>query len=169
MIIDLRDFVDLPSRVSREGDAKRLEIPVDGISFQSGVRVELDVLQADHAYYCTGVVRCDVLLECSRCLKKYPLTLRGDIDFSIREAGEVQHLDGTEAPDIQIVIPSGSSRVDISDPVRETIILEIPLKPLCDPDCRGLCPRCGVNLNEQECNCKVEATDTRWDGLRGLS
>jgi uncharacterized protein len=169
MILDFRDLGELQTHVLLEEEAERLEIPVDGVSFQGKVRVELDVLQADHAYYCAGVVSCDVLLECSRCLKKYPLTLRGDVDFSIREVGEVQHLDGTEAPDIQIVIPSGSSRVDIGDPVLETLILEIPLKPLCDPDCRGLCPRCGVNLNEQECNCKVEATDTRWNGLRGLS
>ncbi len=168
-MLDLRDFGELQTHVLLEEEAERLEISVDGVSFQGKARVELDVLQSDHIYYCTGEVNCNVLLQCSRCLKKYPLTLQGRIDFSIHEAGEMRYPDGVEGPDSRIIIPANSSRVDISDQVRETLILEIPLKPLCDPDCRGLCPRCGVNLNEQECNCKVETTDARWDGLRGLS
>jgi uncharacterized protein len=59
-------------------------------------------------------------------------------------------------------------RVDITEPIRQVLILAVPLKPLCAETCRGLCASCGANLNETGCDCKRDNTDPRWEGLKGF-
>ena len=51
--------------------------------------------------------------------------------------------------------------LDLSDDSRESLLLELPAKILCSENCRGLCPRCGANLNEGKCDCCLEAEETR--------
>ena len=51
--------------------------------------------------------------------------------------------------------------VDLTEPVRQSVLLEIPMKPLCRPDCAGLCPHCGKNRNEGPCDCQEEPADPR--------
>jgi uncharacterized protein len=96
------------------------------------------------------------------------VTLRGDVEFSIREAAGEVVVKGVEVADTEYIVPMGMAEIDIAGPVREALILELPLKPLCREERRGLCPVCGVNRNERACDCKVEKTDSRWDGLRNL-
>jgi uncharacterized protein len=168
MMLDLRAIADFPARVTLEDDASRLEITIPGVSISGAARAEMDIVRGDNDYYCTGLVVCVARLDCSRCLESYPATLQGEIDFSIVETSGGPEIDRDELPETAIVIPRGTSPVDITGPVREAILLEIPLKPLCRETCRGLCPYCGINRNEQQCNCTMETTDPRWDGLRDL-
>lgn len=53
--------------------------------------------------------------------------------------------------------------------MQDAVGLEFPTRVLCREDCKGLCPNCGVNWNEQSCDCTTEQTDSRWDKLRELS
>jgi uncharacterized protein len=168
MMLDLRAIADFPARVTLEDDASRLGIAIPGVAVSGTARAEIDVVRSDNVYYCTGLVVCTASLDCSRCLEPSPVTLRGEIDFSIVEAGGGLEIDQDELSDTAMVVPYGTSPVDITGPVREAILLEIPLKPLCRETCRGLCPYCGINRNEQQCNCTMETTDPRWDGLRDL-
>jgi uncharacterized protein len=52
--------------------------------------------------------------------------------------------------------------------IREQMILALPTRPLCQEDCRGLCPRCGANLNERDCGCNLETGDARLAVLRSI-
>jgi uncharacterized protein len=58
--------------------------------------------------------------------------------------------------------------IDLESIIREQIILTLPLKPLCSEDCRGLCTRCGVNLNQERCACKAETAAGPLAGLAKL-
>jgi uncharacterized protein len=58
--------------------------------------------------------------------------------------------------------------LDLGETIREAVILEIPQVVLCRPDCRGLCPGCGSDLNEGACKCTPEGGDPRWDALKHL-
>ncbi|HKJ02985.1 MAG TPA: DUF177 domain-containing protein, partial [Longimicrobiales bacterium] len=58
--------------------------------------------------------------------------------------------------------------LDLSDSVREEILLAVDLFVVCDPECRGLCPQCGVNRNVETCSCTTDESDPRWDALRAL-
>ena len=59
-------------------------------------------------------------------------------------------------------------QIDLVPMVRENLLLDAPLAPLCRPDCAGLCPTCGIDLNTAACDCAVTATDPRWDALSQL-
>jgi uncharacterized protein len=58
--------------------------------------------------------------------------------------------------------------VDLTEAVRQTLVMNEPMRPLCRPDCAGLCTRCGADLNEGRCACPEEPADDRWAALRGL-
>ena len=65
-------------------------------------------------------------------------------------------------------IEFSGDEIDISDVVRETILLAQPLNNICSPDCRGLCLKCGANLNDEECGCDRHIVDPRLAALQKL-
>lgn len=58
--------------------------------------------------------------------------------------------------------------LDLTAAVREQILLSVPASPLCREDCKGLCPKCGKDLNESECGCDRAVIDPRWAGLKAI-
>ncbi len=71
--------------------------------------------------------------------------------------------------DEEVLLISDSTReVDLTDPVRQSLILALPAKLLCKEECRGLCVRCGANLNLESCSCPAEPVDPRWEKLEQL-
>lgn len=66
------------------------------------------------------------------------------------------------------VVPAALNVIDISDDIRQTLELAVPLKKVCREGCRGLCPHCGKNLNEDTCDCAPIPADGRWDKLKEL-
>lgn len=93
-------------------------------------------------------------LECGRCAGFFSTTLA---DLSFLRAYDA---------------PEGTETVDLTADIREDILLHLPVFPLCSPDCRGLCPQCGHNLNEGPCACKPPRVGpdgwSALDGLKGL-
>jgi len=73
--------------------------------------------------------------------------------------------EGVAEEDGCYIIPSRAKTLDLAPTVREELILALPHFVECRPDCRGLCPRCGGNLNDGPCGC-APAGDPRWDALR---
>ena len=65
-------------------------------------------------------------------------------------------------------MPPTLAVIDLGEDVRQTLILAVPLKLLCRPECKGLCPQCGTNLNNETCSCTTVEADPRWDALRAL-
>jgi uncharacterized protein len=107
-------------------------------------------------------------LECSRCLVSYPF--QNDEEFSLllrkrpAPAGESRLLQGDELHEYFYDDPV----VSVVPIAEERIQMAVPMKPLCREDCRGLCPRCGQDLNVTACGCVVETSDPRWEALRVL-
>jgi uncharacterized protein len=95
--------------------------------------------------------------------------LAGELNFTIKAGEGESAMASDEGEADLIIIKDGEHLVDISEVMRQAVMLAIPLKPLCKEECRGLCPSCGVNLNEESCDCKNEEPDDRWEGLRNLS
>jgi uncharacterized protein len=92
--------------------------------------------------------------DCRRCL----VPASGEIDAHVREIFED---DATEGE----TYPLDRDVADLEPLVREALMLEMPIAPLCREDCKGLCPNCGANRNETDCGCDVEVTDPRWAAL----
>ena len=84
-------------------------------------------------------------------------------EYDIRGIADTDLLD----EDVRL-LPVGAGELDLKESIREEVILSQTLLALCMPNCRGLCPQCGTNLNQQSCQCTVEEADPRWDVLRAL-
>jgi uncharacterized protein len=168
MILNMQALIDCPVHVVLEDDSSRLEISLPGVSVSGKARAEIDVIQGDGVFFCTGKVACSADIECSRCLEPYRIDLHGEIEFSIKEVADERHVVPDEALETELIVSSRASQLDITGPVREALILEIPLKPLCGEECRGLCPICGGNRNLKPCDCSTKDSDTRWDDLKNL-
>lgn len=114
--------------------------------------------------------------QCRRCLK--PVTLDEPIDLvrSYVPAAQLppphEHRgDDVEAsfdPEAVDEEPYEGKEIDLKPAIREQILLQIPGSPVCREDCRGLCPRCGKDLNEGDCGCDRTVMDPRWAALRGI-
>jgi uncharacterized protein len=104
---------------------------------------------------------------CSRCLK--PLDERVDITFEEEFQSLIDPRTGQAMPvderDPDAFLIDDKHTVDLNEAVRQYREVCLLMQPLCRPDCKGLCPRCGADLNEGECGCEQALVDSRWAGL----
>jgi uncharacterized protein len=112
-------------------------------------------------YYWHGSVRSAVAAPCRRCLQ--PVTVGLDEDVSALFSRDA---DALEDPDAY-ALASDAREIDLRPAIREEMILAAPQYVLCREDCRGLCPRCGQDLNAGPCGCAPEP-DLRWSALASL-
>ncbi len=111
-------------------------------------------------YYVKGEMKADVDFVCSRCLK--PFTEHAVVPFSETFAtAEAEEMLDEESD----ILPLEGDEIELDPLLQEDFLLEMPTFPLCEKDCKGLCPTCGVNRNEQACSCKNERIDPRLAGL----
>lgn len=106
-----------------------------------------------------GTLEAAVQGECSRCLEEnVPLTLTLPID-------ELFVYPAT--PDAEFSVPE-SGLLDLAPLIREEVIVQTPITVLCRPNCAGLCPNCGANLNDGPCECDKDDIDPRFAALKQL-
>ncbi len=110
-----------------------------------------------------GHLQVDLLVQCDRCLKEFPYALTLDIEESFTNRQDVWEAENEE--DKEIYFFSGDS-IDVLEMLVKQIYLNLPMRFLCQPDCKGLCPHCGIDLNEKECHCAEEQIDPRWAVLK---
>jgi len=104
-----------------------------------------------------------VPLLCSRCLETFPWEVRMDFEWRVvRRAADEGVAPATADPEDEasvLVAPEG--KIGLEDLATEQLYLNLPLKPICSPACKGLCPTCGANKNLSECACAPEVGDPR--------
>jgi uncharacterized protein len=114
----------------------------------------------------TGRITAPLLYECRRCLARVDRTLTQDV--ALVWAPSEQLLDESETEGDIRALPPSAGEIELGEAIREELILSAPLYVVCKEECRGLCPRCGANLNEGPCGCAADEPDPRWDALRAL-
>ncbi len=147
----------------------RSELPVegdlalglgDGRPDHATVRGNLLVDNVESRFLLNGTLQAQGRAECSRCLAAFDL--RWDVPVEITVLRDVATDEGEGD---SLVIRQRKGEVDLTEAVRESVVLALPLAPLCREDCRGLCPRCGIDRNTGTCDCAEEDIDPRWAGL----
>jgi uncharacterized protein len=108
-----------------------------------------------------GVVESQLGLECVRCLEPFSLVISSELEETYRLSGA-----GSRPGESYVVGDDGW--LDLDPVLREQAWVDIPMKPLCRSDCKGLCPECGVNLNHDSCDCDRTEVDPRLAMLRDL-
>ena len=116
----------------------------------AGIRYRLFVQLAGRELLARGELEQDFEAVCSRC--------GADFDFTVTVPDFLASFETDEKTEI----------VDLTDELRQSIILALPTYPVCRADCRGVCPTCGKNLNEGPCACEHEEHDDRWGALDAL-
>jgi len=112
----------------------------------------------------------DFEMECARCVEPVRMPLEGYFDLIFRpqeaDADSGERAITVDETEIGYYEKSG---LLLEDVVREQVLLSLPGRALCQPDCKGLCPRCGQNLNQAVCSCEDTPADPRWNALAGLA
>ena len=106
---------------------------------------------------------------CARCLEPVVQEIGRDFDLSYQPVSTMARVEeiALRTQDTEVGFYRGDG-LFLSDVLAERVILALPLKPICKADCRGLCPHCGVNLNEETCQCVEESVDPRLKPLARL-
>lgn len=162
------------SKLARDGSVQlEAQVPPDSdlwndmeVTFEEPVQVRLQGMYAGSGEVVVrGTVEASVRQECRRCLKPVHGKLDEEITAVFVASADAEANVGDD--DVRFYDP-GAADLDLSDVVREEIVLNIDRYIVCDPECRGLCPKCGVNLDEEDCDCTFDEPDPRWDALRSL-
>lgn len=161
----------LISEISEKGlvidiDEKiKTEYPI----LSSPVKAYLHVDKIGDEVLFKGNISTNVELRCSRCLKDFNWEANIDVDVvyhSLSELkGEEKH--GVKEDELNTGFYLGNE-IDLDELLLEQIILNIPMKPLCSKLCKGLCPKCGKDLNIEECICEKVNIDPRFEKLKKL-
>lgn len=113
--------------------------------------------------------------ECDRCLKPYKDEEAIPFHLLLAPLYESRQQKDEEADDEKQLVKEDfefsfyeGDRVDLDEILREQLLLAEPFKHLCKDDCKGICQRCGKDLNEGPCNCKEEKQDKRWEALKNF-
>jgi uncharacterized protein len=133
--------------------------------------VELSYERSGGVYFFHGLLEGTFQTLCHICLTEVPCRIKGDFDVVVRKSGGRQSggKNGGESEEPEDLITLGVNEYEVSFDkyISENLVVNIPIKIVCKEDCKGLCPQCGVNRNDETCDC-VGAPDPRWDDLRKL-
>jgi uncharacterized protein len=142
-----------------------LDLPADDLTVEGEVHLDLVLDRTGSLLIARGEVVAEASMTCSRCLEPYVKTMSPEFEAVIRMGNNTLQLEDEEDTPVDFV----DDGVSFAASVRESLILAVPMKPLCDDECRGLCQRCGTNLNRASCECPTEPVDPRWNDLKILS
>lgn len=110
-----------------------------------------------------GFMEGTTLHECRRCLDEVRHAFEEEVDLVWAVPDELE--DPVDGGELRPLDP-GATEVDVGEALREELLLRLPRWLLCREDCAGLCPRCGINRNLDNCDCSPVEDDPRWDALR---
>jgi uncharacterized protein len=167
VILDLRVFDEYPAETTVYADPGELARLDDLVVVVKTAAVDLAIQKFAEEYYCQGQAKARVVVECARCLGEFETEFSGEVDFIVCSEPDAARHRGVDEEEY-VCFQGNDLRADIVVPVRQALVLSMPMKPLCTEICLGLCPACGGNLNERTCDCKNETIDPRWDKLKKL-
>jgi len=168
--VDLRQVSDGENHFCVLCPVRLLDLADAGVVADHPVRTDLHLVKTGDTYSVVGEVRLRARLDCSRCLRPFEEELSWTLEVVFQRAGKGQSVQGQGSFEEDLErIAHDATHIDLTERVREALLLALPIKPLCGPECAGLCPVCGQDLNVGRCSCHTSPTDPRCAGLRDLS
>lgn len=131
------------------------------------VEVEL-VHPSQRTFVMTARIVGTVFEPCRRCLTPTAVEIDETFRTVFQEPGRDADSSEESGDDDIVWIENGAARIEIDRQVRDRLFLETERFPVCREECAGICPVCGTNRNEEECDCVVETVDARWSALENL-
>jgi uncharacterized protein len=122
---------------------------------EAGVRLDGRLEPAGEGYLLRGTLRGELLVPCARCLETAPVSIESPMTVSFVEGDGAK--DGEDDDTAEDVVSFERGVIDLSLPIRDEILLAVPMTAICRPDCAGICPICGGNRNLTPCDCEKQA------------
>ncbi len=118
-------------------DVKKLALDTELLKFHRPIKVEAGVSRITNAVSVELALSVLIDATCSRCLEEFVIDFKKELRLNF-------------------IANKSQALIDLDSAIAEEIILDLPVKPLCKPDCLGLCPNCGSDLNQEKCGCAIE-------------
>jgi len=120
------------------------------VSFENPAKLDVTVINSSNEYIIMGHVELRSILPCSRCLEDFSMTLDFDFNFEVSKEEVVD------------------DEINVGEDMLKELRLAFPMQAICDEECQGLCPSCGKNLNQEDCDCFMHKVDPRLAKLQKL-
>ena len=146
-------------------DMSARELPDRGtIFYDDHITCELSAKIVQFGFQLSGVIKATTKYECVRCLcnNLKDVTLPIKLWLSAKEI-----LTGDDDQEM-VHFPKNIDHIEISDTIADIIRLAEPMNPNCNDNCKGLCPKCGINLNQSSCDCIIDSHDSPWNVLNNF-
>jgi len=162
MLIDVSElFSNKKRRKEIHLDLEKAKFCYDNefIQFSKPVKMHLIFKSMGNEIELTGSIDTELLLACSRCLETFSYSINIELN---------ERLSKTVNSEDEDIIFIEDDRLDLNEIVENNIISILPIKRLCNKDCKGLCHQCGINLNHSTCKCTFDEIDPRLAKLKNL-
>ena len=141
--------------------------------FREPLTISVKAFKVRELYQVEGYFQTRIRIECSRCLKDFDTPLASD--FALTYTKEVPGLmDVLDEKEIELklgeigLLHFRGEEINLQQGIQEQVVMAFPLQPLCDENCKGLCPNCGSDLNQGDCGCKREPSTNKFAVLKDL-
>lgn len=135
----------------------------DGIRFLSKIGIDLQVTRVLKEVTVTGNVQLSIQTSCSRCVEPVRIELSPYVSLVLSPADKISDEDDDLEHETY-----RDDEIDLSNYLMEQIAISLPIKVVCNEDCKGLCTICGTNLNQETCTCESEKVNPRFAILKNL-
>lgn len=170
MKLDLSEMARIPGSYA-EHEINMTFKEVEGMTLTAPVHGNMTISSTGQVLLLEGTLDTEIEMVCYRCGCTYRQPIHGDFqeEFVVRPAqapGKGPRVEeGEEMPDVRLFF-EGTLDLNLDELLRQSILLALPLKPLCADDCQGLCPKCGHRLSEGPCGCAPETASPQLAVLR---
>lgn len=159
--IDILHLEQGHSLENKRTDFKTLGLDEDlGIDGPININFEIDKVGNEH--YVTTNLETIAHVQCDRCAEIFDFPINDSVKIILTKDDELLDQDDVYR------INDGTTIVDVTDSIKETLVLALADKKLCSQECKGLCAFCGSNRNHAPCSCEKGQIDPRWEGLKKL-
>jgi uncharacterized protein len=170
MLLDLNKLHGQREHFERTFPPSAFDPPDNDYRVVAPVELVLDVTRlGDDAFGVAGRVSAQLEVECSRCVEPFQVPVEAAFDLRY-----VPHAENAGEGEVEVGEDDLATAfyregmIDLIDLMREQFVLALPMKPLCEEACKGLCPECGANLNKTNCDCAPRWEDPRLAPLKSL-
>jgi uncharacterized protein len=178
MLLDLRGFRGGEDELARQYQPDAFNLAGEDFRVIAPVDLAAKVTKDARKVRLVGRLKTTLETDCGRCLEPFTVAVDAPLDLmflpeepavgdpAAKNADDDVELE-VRADDVGVTFYKGDA-IDLAEVMREQFYLAMPMKPLCKPDCQGLCPVCGGNRNRERCACRADWVDPRMEPLKKL-
>ena len=169
LVLYLDEIEEGHTRYAWSVRAEDFGVEDENYTFSKAVQVDLNIERSLQTFQVKAHLHADLLGECCRCLEAAQASMTALLAILLqRKEASAEELKAMEEDEDVVILDPGTRQVNLSEYLRQALVLDMPLRVYCQSDCKGLCSQCGQALNSGPCACSNKEPDERWATLADL-